>query len=169
MKRDLHKEQAIQCIDFDDVQPKLIQSQRELLTSHRLFEIRKWILNEPREAPGRAIHDRLLSHRKSQLCQSRICAGRIFSRASAFRRPATETAGARHHFVAHHNSGVEAAVSAAKTKPDQSPQTDTANRRPAIPTLRAKDSRARIPIFRCNSRRCARCDRKTRAARGAFA
>jgi mannose-6-phosphate isomerase len=50
MKRDLHKDQAIQCIDFDDVQPKLIQSQGELLTSHRLFEIRKWILNEPRDA-----------------------------------------------------------------------------------------------------------------------
>jgi hypothetical protein len=50
MKRDLHKEHAIQCIDFDDVQPKLIQSQGELLTSHRLFEIRKWILNEPRDA-----------------------------------------------------------------------------------------------------------------------
>jgi len=50
MKRDLHKDQAIQCIDFDDVQPKLIQSQGELLTSHRLFEIRKWTLNEPRDA-----------------------------------------------------------------------------------------------------------------------
>ena len=29
-KRDLHVEQAIQCIDFEDVQPKLIQSEGEL-------------------------------------------------------------------------------------------------------------------------------------------
>jgi mannose-6-phosphate isomerase len=49
-KRDLHVEQAIQCIDFEDVQPKLIQSEDELLISHNLFEIRKWNLDEPREA-----------------------------------------------------------------------------------------------------------------------
>jgi mannose-6-phosphate isomerase len=52
-KRDLHVEQAIQCIDFDDVQPQLIQSQGELLISDRLFEIRKWNLNEAREAAPR--------------------------------------------------------------------------------------------------------------------
>jgi len=49
-KRDLHVEQAIQCIDFEDVQPKLIQSEGELLISDRLFEIRKWNLDEAREA-----------------------------------------------------------------------------------------------------------------------
>jgi mannose-6-phosphate isomerase len=49
-KRDLHVEQAIQCIDFEDVQPKLIQSEDDLLISNRLFEIRKWNLDEVREA-----------------------------------------------------------------------------------------------------------------------
>jgi mannose-6-phosphate isomerase len=49
-KRDLHVEQAIQCIDFKDVQPKLIQSEGELLISHNLFEIRKWNLDGAREA-----------------------------------------------------------------------------------------------------------------------
>ena len=49
-KRDLHVEQAIQCIDFEDVQPKLTQSEGELLISHGLFEIRKWNLDEAREA-----------------------------------------------------------------------------------------------------------------------
>jgi mannose-6-phosphate isomerase len=49
-KRDLHIQQAIQCIDFEDVQPKLIQSRGELLISHSLFEIRKWNLDEAREA-----------------------------------------------------------------------------------------------------------------------
>jgi mannose-6-phosphate isomerase len=50
MKRDLHVEQAIQCIDFEDVQPKLIQSEGELLIRNNLFEIRKWNLDEGREA-----------------------------------------------------------------------------------------------------------------------
>ena len=49
-KRDLHVEQAILCIDFDDVQPHLIQSKGDLLISDRLFEIRKWNLKEAREA-----------------------------------------------------------------------------------------------------------------------
>jgi len=49
-KRDLHVEQAIQCIDFEDVQPPLIQSDGELLISDRSFEIRKWQLDKAREA-----------------------------------------------------------------------------------------------------------------------
>jgi mannose-6-phosphate isomerase len=49
-KRDLHVEHAIQCIDFEDVQPKLIESEGELLISNNLFEIRKWCLDGPREA-----------------------------------------------------------------------------------------------------------------------
>jgi mannose-6-phosphate isomerase len=49
-KRELHVEQAIQCIDFEDVQPQLIQSQGELLISHSLFEVRKWNLDEARDA-----------------------------------------------------------------------------------------------------------------------
>src|SRR4030095_7668418 len=49
-QRDLHGEQGSQCIDFEDVQPKLIESESELLISHSLFEIRKWNLNEAREA-----------------------------------------------------------------------------------------------------------------------
>jgi mannose-6-phosphate isomerase len=49
-QRQLHIEQAIQCIDFEDVRPKLIEAGGELLVSHNLFEIRKWKLDEPREA-----------------------------------------------------------------------------------------------------------------------
>jgi mannose-6-phosphate isomerase len=49
-ERDLHVEEAIQCIDFEDVQPKLIQSEGELMLSDRLCEIRKWNLNESRQA-----------------------------------------------------------------------------------------------------------------------
>jgi len=49
-KRDLHVEQAIQCIDFEDVQPHLIQSEGDLLISDHSFEIRKWKLDKAREA-----------------------------------------------------------------------------------------------------------------------
>jgi mannose-6-phosphate isomerase len=49
-KRDLHVEQAIQCIDFEDVQPRLIESQGEVLISDRFFGIQKWNLNEARDA-----------------------------------------------------------------------------------------------------------------------
>ena len=48
-KRDLHVEQAIQCIDFEDVQPRLIEAEGELLISTSLFEIRKWNLDDTRE------------------------------------------------------------------------------------------------------------------------
>src|SRR5437899_9378850 len=48
-QRQLHIDQALQCIDFEDVQPKLIQSEGELLISHSLFEIRKWTLDGRRE------------------------------------------------------------------------------------------------------------------------
>jgi mannose-6-phosphate isomerase len=53
-KRDLHVEQAIQSIDFEDLQPPLNQAEGELLMSHSLFEIQKWNLGSPREVapPG---------------------------------------------------------------------------------------------------------------------
>ena len=49
-QRKLCVDKALQCVNFEDVQPKSIQSEGELLISHRLFEIRKWNLNEAREA-----------------------------------------------------------------------------------------------------------------------
>lgn len=49
-QRELHVAEAVQCIDFGDVQPKLIDPEGELLVSHGLFEIRKWNLDQPREA-----------------------------------------------------------------------------------------------------------------------
>ena len=52
-KRDLHIEQAIRCIDFEDVRPKLIESKGESLISNHLFEIQKWNLKAAREAVPR--------------------------------------------------------------------------------------------------------------------
>src|SRR6266496_2482506 len=52
-QRQLHIEQALQCIDFDDVRPRLLQPEGELLLRNDLFEIQKWNLDEPSEAaPG---------------------------------------------------------------------------------------------------------------------
>ena len=52
--RQLHIEQALQCIDFNDVTPKLVPSQGALLAKHELFEVQKWNLSAPREiAPRR--------------------------------------------------------------------------------------------------------------------
>ena len=48
--RQLHIEQALQCIDFNDVRPELIELHGELLIGHELFEIQKWNLDSPRES-----------------------------------------------------------------------------------------------------------------------
>jgi mannose-6-phosphate isomerase len=49
-QRELHVERAIQCIDFEDVQPQLIEARGELLVSHSMFEVQKWNLRERRNA-----------------------------------------------------------------------------------------------------------------------
>jgi mannose-6-phosphate isomerase len=49
-RRHLHIEQALQCIDFDDVRPELLEPHGELLIQHKLFEIQKWNLDSPRES-----------------------------------------------------------------------------------------------------------------------
>ena len=47
--RQLHVDQALESIDFNDVAPKLIEPKGELLVKHELFELQKWKLNSPRE------------------------------------------------------------------------------------------------------------------------
>jgi mannose-6-phosphate isomerase len=46
--RQLHVDQALQSIDFDDVAPALTEPDGEILLRHQLFEIQKWILAAPR-------------------------------------------------------------------------------------------------------------------------
>jgi mannose-6-phosphate isomerase len=52
-QRQLHVDQALQCIDFSDVRPRLLHSEGELLLRHDLFEIQKWNLDSPREIAPR--------------------------------------------------------------------------------------------------------------------
>lgn len=47
--RQLHVDEALQSIDFNDVAPKLEEAKGELLVQHALFEVQKWNLHEPRE------------------------------------------------------------------------------------------------------------------------
>ena len=47
--RQLHIEQALECIDFNDVRPKIVEPQGELLVRHKFFEVEKWNLDQPRE------------------------------------------------------------------------------------------------------------------------
>src|SRR5204862_3630617 len=42
--RQLHVDQALQCIDFTDVGPHLIEPNGEVLIKHELFEIEQWNL-----------------------------------------------------------------------------------------------------------------------------
>ena len=48
--RQLHIEQALECIDFGDVKPQLLKIDNEVLVRDKLFEIQKWNLDRPREA-----------------------------------------------------------------------------------------------------------------------
>ena len=52
-QRQLHIDRALQCIDFNDVRPRLLLPEGELLLRHNLFEIQKWNLDSPREVAPR--------------------------------------------------------------------------------------------------------------------
>ncbi len=51
--RSLHIEEALQCIDFNDVAPKLIEPEGDVLVRHDLFVVEKWNLEYPREVAAR--------------------------------------------------------------------------------------------------------------------
>ena len=48
-ERQLHIDQALQCIDFNDVRSRLLQPEGELLLRDNLFEIQKWNLDSTHE------------------------------------------------------------------------------------------------------------------------
>ena len=47
--RKLRVEQALQCINFNDVRPKMVEPRGEVLIKHALFEIQRWNLDQVRE------------------------------------------------------------------------------------------------------------------------
>ena len=52
--RQLHVEEGLRSIDFQDHEPKLVRPAGESLVRHDLFEVEKWMLTSPREiaSPG---------------------------------------------------------------------------------------------------------------------
>ncbi|HKS31441.1 MAG TPA: type I phosphomannose isomerase catalytic subunit [Chthoniobacterales bacterium] len=51
--RSLHIEEALQCIDFDDVAPRLVEPEDDVLITHRLFVVEKWNVKSKREVAPR--------------------------------------------------------------------------------------------------------------------
>jgi mannose-6-phosphate isomerase len=47
--RTMHIEEALRCIDFDDVEPSLLEPEGESLVRQDFFEVEKWSLERPRE------------------------------------------------------------------------------------------------------------------------
>jgi mannose-6-phosphate isomerase len=82
--RQLHVDQALQCIDFADCTPGLVKPEGELLVRHELFEIQKWNLTGPRQIapPGQFAIVFCLT---GSVC----CAGTDFSAGTFFLVPAS--------------------------------------------------------------------------------
>jgi mannose-6-phosphate isomerase len=51
--RSLHIAEALQCIDFNDVAPTLIEPEGDVLVRHDFFVVEKWNLESPREVATR--------------------------------------------------------------------------------------------------------------------
>ena len=51
--RQIHIAEAMQCVDFRDVEPGLLRPKDESLVKHELFEIDKWELERSREIADR--------------------------------------------------------------------------------------------------------------------
>jgi mannose-6-phosphate isomerase len=47
--RQMHIAEAMQCVDFDDIEPGLLKPKGELLVHNELFEVQKWNLSSPRD------------------------------------------------------------------------------------------------------------------------
>lgn len=47
--RQMHVAEAMQCVDFNDVEPGLLRPEGELLASNELFKVQKWNLSATRE------------------------------------------------------------------------------------------------------------------------
>ena len=106
-QRQLHIDQALQCIDFSDVRPRLVQPEGELLLRHNLFEIRKWASRfTAGDRPSRAVRNRLLPHWLCALRWRRSWAWGIFPHSGSAARPATEANQQWDKPIANHDSKI---------------------------------------------------------------
>ena len=82
-RREMHIAQAMQCIDFGDVEPALLRPAGESLVKHGLFEIDKWLVGEAREIAGPGRFAIVVC-----LTGELACAGRQFKAGDFFLVPA---------------------------------------------------------------------------------
>lgn len=82
-RREMHIPQAMQCIDFTDVEPELLRPAGESLIRHELFEIDKWMLGEERAIAERGRFAIVVC-----LTGELTCAGRQFKAGDFFLVPA---------------------------------------------------------------------------------
>jgi mannose-6-phosphate isomerase len=81
--RQMHVEEAMQCVDFNDVEPTLLRPAGETLVRHKLFEIDKWDLEKEREIAERGRFAIVVC-----LSGELKCAGRRFAAGDFFLVPA---------------------------------------------------------------------------------
>ena len=81
--RQMHVEEAMQCVDFNDVEPALLRPAGESLVRHELFEIDKWDLGKEREIAERGRFAIVVC-----LSGELDCAGRRFGAGDFFLVPA---------------------------------------------------------------------------------
>ena len=81
--RQMHVAEAMQCIDFEDVEPALLQPNGESLVRNELFEIEKWELGTERELTERGRFGIVVC-----LTGDLECAGRKFGPGDFFLVPA---------------------------------------------------------------------------------
>ena len=79
----MHIAEAMQCVDFSDVEPALLRPKGESLVRHELFEIDKWELKREREVAERGRFAIVVC-----LTGELECAGRRFKPGDFFLAPA---------------------------------------------------------------------------------
>ncbi len=81
--RQMHIAEAMQCVDFEDIEPPLLRPKGETLVKHELFEIEKWELRADREIVERGRFAIVVC-----LTGELECAGRRFKPGDFFLVPA---------------------------------------------------------------------------------
>jgi mannose-6-phosphate isomerase len=81
--RQMHIAEAMQCVNFEDIEPALLRSKGETLIKHDLFEIEKWELRDAREIAERGRFSIVVC-----LTGELECAGRRFKPGDFFLVPA---------------------------------------------------------------------------------
>lgn len=96
--RQLHVEQSLRCIDFDDVEPPLTEGNTERLFSSACFKVDRWYVDQPRQANSE------LKFSIFQVISGTVSFGnRVFQRGDLFLVPASSHMGS---LTPHHGQAI---------------------------------------------------------------